>query len=52
MESTEGMIESSSTQKEKPPRKLEFFLILIALNFFPLSSTINRKTLSMQTYQL
>lgn len=34
METTEGMIGSSSAQEEKPRRKLEFFLILIALFFF------------------
>lgn len=33
-ETTEGMIGSSSSQEEKPRRKLEFFLILIALHFF------------------
>lgn len=51
METTKDMIGSSSTQKEKPPGKLEFFLILIALKFFPLSSTISRKALGMQTWQ-
>lgn len=52
MKIPEGIIGSSSAQEEKPCRKLEFFLILIALKFFPLSSTINRKTLGMQTCQL